>query len=134
MYLSRLIAGKYQKPLPELLASYGLPKGLFPKNATHYEWEEETGKLTVFIPSIMEVGYKDSSIVRFAVKVTSTLSQGKLMNIEGMKTKILVWVKVTSITIEDSNAKKVCFMAGMRKSRPWDAYDVVRDGIEEEVF
>ena len=127
-----MIAGKYQKPLPELLASYGLPKGLFPKNATHYEWEEETGKLTVFIPSILEVGYKDSSIVRFAVKVTSTLSQGKLMNIEGMKTKILMWVKVTCITT-DAN-KKVIFTANVKKSRPWEAYDVLRDGIQAETF
>ena len=130
----RVDIGKMQKPLSELLSSYGLPKGIFPKNATHYEWEENSSKLTVFLPSILEMGFKDSSIVRYAMKVSGTLSQGKFMNIEGMKTKILVWVKVTSITIEDSNAKKVCFMAGMRKSRPWDAYDVVRDGIEGEVF
>lgn len=123
-----------QKPLAELLQSYGLPRGLFPKNATHYELEEDTGKLSVFLPSICEVGYKDSSVVRYAAKVTGTLSQGKLLNIEGLKTKILVWVKVTSICIEDSASKKVYFTAGMKKARPFDAYDVMRDGIEVEVF
>lgn len=128
------LRGKMQKPLPELLESYGLPKGLFPRNTTHYELEEDTGRLSVFLPSICEVGYKDSSTVRYAAKVTGTLSQGKLMNIEGIKTKILVWVKVTSITVEGSTTKKVYFTAGMKKARPIDAYDVLRDGIESEVF
>jgi hypothetical protein len=123
-----------QKPLSEILASYGLPKGIFPRNATHYEWDEGTAKLTVFLPSVLEMGFKDASVMKYAMKVSATLSQGKLMNIEGMKTKILVWVKVTSITVEDSNPKKMCFMAGVKKSRPWDAYDVARDGVEVEGF
>ncbi|KAI5057228.1 hypothetical protein GOP47_0027243 [Adiantum capillus-veneris] len=80
------LRGKMQKPLVELLESYGLPKGLFPKNATHYEFEEDTGTLTVFLPTICEVGFKDSSVV------------------------------------------------SVKKARPFDAYTVLRDGIEVEVF
>ncbi|MCO5600262.1 hypothetical protein L7F22_054372 [Adiantum nelumboides] len=127
------LRGKMQKPLVELLQSYGLPKGLFPRNATHYEFEEDTGKLTVFMPTICEVGFKDSSVVRYAVIVTGTLSQGKLLNIEGLKTKVLVWAKVTSVAV-DSTASKISFTVGVKKTRPFDAYDVLRDGIEVEVF
>ena len=54
-----------QKALPELLKEYDLPIGIFPRDATNYEFNEETGKLVVYIPQVCEVGYKDSSVLRF---------------------------------------------------------------------
>ncbi|KAF2306469.1 hypothetical protein GH714_018361 [Hevea brasiliensis] len=69
-WLVNKIKGKMQKPLPELLKEYDLAVGIFPRDATNYEFNEETGKLTVFIPSICEVGYKDSSVLRFSATVT----------------------------------------------------------------
>ncbi|XP_010486436.1 PREDICTED: uncharacterized protein At5g01610-like [Camelina sativa] len=125
------IKGKMQKPLPELLKEFGLPVGIFPRDATNYEFNEQTRKLTVFIPSICEVGYKDSSVLRFTTTVTAFLEKGKLADVEGMKTKVMIWVKVTSISADSS---KVHFMAGMKKSRSRDAYEVLRDGVEIDKF
>ena len=82
-----------QKPLPELLKEFGLPVGIFPRDATNYEFNEQTRKLTVFIPSICEVGYKDTSVLRFTTTVTGFLETGKLADVEGMKTKVMIWVK-----------------------------------------
>lgn len=120
-----------QKALPELLSEYGLPVGIFPRDATNYEFNEETGKLTVFIPSICEVGYKDSSVLRFSTAVTGYLEKGKLADIEGMKTKVVIWVKVSSIS---ADASKVHFSAGMKRSRSRDAYEVLRDGVSVDKF
>ncbi|KAG1339032.1 hypothetical protein COCNU_04G013380 [Cocos nucifera] len=130
-WLVNKIKGKMQKPLPDLLQEYDLPAGLFPRDATNYEFNEETGKLTVFIPSICEVGYKDSSVLRFFTSVTGYLEKGKLADIEGMKTKILVWAKVTCITTEGS---KVHFTTSVKKTRSRDAYEVLRDGIGVDKF
>ncbi|VVA96921.1 unnamed protein product [Arabis nemorensis] len=126
-WLVNKIKGKMQKPLPELLKEFNLPVGIFPRDATNYEFNEQTRKLTVFIPSICEVGYKDSSVLRFTTTVTGFLEKGKLADVEGMKTKVMIWVKVTSISADPS---KVHFMAGMKKSRSRDAYEVLRDGVE----
>lgn len=120
-----------QKPLPELLQEHDLPAGIFPRDATHYEFNEETRKLTVFVPSVCEVGYKDSSVLRFLTTVTGYLEQGKLVDIEGMKTKVLVWQKVTSIATEGS---KVHFTTSLKKTRSRAAYEVLRDGISIEKF
>ncbi|XP_056170877.1 uncharacterized protein At5g01610-like [Syzygium oleosum] len=125
-WLVNKIKGKMQTPLPELLKEYGLPVGIFPRDATNYEFNEETGKLTVFIPSICEVGYKDSSVLRFFTTVTGYLEKGKLAEIEGMKTKVMIWVKVTAISAEGS---KLHFTAGMKKTRSRDAYEALRDGV-----
>ncbi|KAG6433739.1 hypothetical protein SASPL_105354 [Salvia splendens] len=125
------VHGKMQKPLPELLKEYNLPVGIFPRDATNYEFNEETGKLTVYIPAVCEVGYKDSSVLRFSTMVTGYLEKGKLVDIEGIKTKVIVWVKVTCISSEKS---KVCFTAGVKKSRSRDAYEVLRDGIGIDKF
>ncbi|EOA29526.1 hypothetical protein CARUB_v10014782mg [Capsella rubella] len=130
-WLVNKIKGKMQKPLPELLKEFGLPVGIFPRDATNYEFNEQTRKLTVFIPSICEVGYKDSSVLRFTTTVTAFLEKGKLADVEGMKTKVMIWVKVTSISADSS---KVHFMAGMKKSRSRDAYEVLRDGVEIDKF
>lgn len=124
-------AGKMQKPLPELLKEYGLPVGIFPRDATNYEFNEETGKLTVFIPSVCEVGYRDSSVLRFSMTVTGYLEKQKLVDIEGMKTKVMIWVKVAAISAEGS---KVHFTAGMKKTRSRDVYEILRDGVIVDKF
>lgn len=130
-WLVNKIKGKMQKPLPELLREYDLAVGIFPRDATNYEFNEETKKITVFIPSICEVGYKDSSVLRFATTVTGYLEKGKLTDIEGMKTKVMMWVKVTCISTEGS---KIHFAAGMKKTRRRDAYEVLRDGVGIDKF
>ncbi|XP_019187614.1 PREDICTED: uncharacterized protein At5g01610-like [Ipomoea nil] len=130
-WLVNKIKGKMQKPLTELLKEYDLPVGIFPSDATNYEFNEETRKITVFIPSICEVGYKDSSVLRFATTVTGYLEKGKLADIEGMKTKVMIWVKVTAISSEKS---KLHFSAGMKKTRNRDAYEVIRSGVNVDKF
>lgn len=85
----------------------------------------------MFIPSLCEVGYRDSSVLRFQTTVTGFLEKGKLAEIEGMKTKVMIWVKVSSITAEGS---KLYFNAGMKKSRNRDAYEVLRDGVIVDKF
>ncbi|KAJ7526135.1 hypothetical protein O6H91_17G083500 [Diphasiastrum complanatum] len=127
------LRGTMQTPLPDLLRSYDLPKGLFPKNATHYEFDETTSKLTVILPWTCEVGFRDTSILRYAPRVTGTLQKGKLIDIEGLKTKVLLWVKVTSISAGDSN-DKLYFNVGMKKSRSKEAYEISRNGIQVDEF
>ncbi|KAK9159185.1 hypothetical protein Scep_005759 [Stephania cephalantha] len=122
---------KMQKPLPELLKEYDMAVGIFPRDATNYEFNEETRKLTVYIPSICEVGYKDSSVLRFFTTVTGYLEKGKLVDIEGIKTKMMIWVKVTSISTEGS---KINFAASMKKARSREAYEVLRDGVSVDKF
>eukprot|EP00252_Welwitschia_mirabilis_P010061 TRINITY_DN2313_c0_g1_i1.p1 TRINITY_DN2313_c0_g1~~TRINITY_DN2313_c0_g1_i1.p1 ORF type:complete len:172 (+),score=37.43 TRINITY_DN2313_c0_g1_i1:238-753(+) len=131
-WLVNKLKGKMQKSLPELLQEYELPKGLFPQNTTHYEFNEETGKLVVYIPSICEVGFRDSSVLRYATTVTGYLEKGKLAGIEGMKTKVLMWTKVTAVSVDNSG--KFYVTAGLKKSRSREAYDVVRNGIAVENF
>ncbi|CAH9101093.1 unnamed protein product [Cuscuta epithymum] len=131
-WLVNKIKGKVQKPLPELLKEYDLPIGIFPRDATNYELNEETGKLTVYIPSVCELCYKDSSVLRFNTTVNGRLEKGKLSDIEGIKTKFVIWVKVSAISSE--NSSKVLFSVGMKKSRNRDAYEVSRDGTSVDKF
>ncbi|KAG2285345.1 hypothetical protein Bca52824_044949 [Brassica carinata] len=130
-WLVNKLKGKMQKPLAELLKEFGLPVGIFPQDATNYEFNEETGKLTVFIPEACEVGYKDSSVLRFSTTVTGYLEKGKLAEVEGLKTKVMIWVKVSCISADVS---KVYFTAGMKKSRSRDAYEVIRPGVAVDKF
>ncbi|KAL2330677.1 hypothetical protein Fmac_018258 [Flemingia macrophylla] len=130
-WLVNKLKGKMQKPLTELLKEYDLPIGIFPRDATNYEFNEETGKLVVYIPQVCEVGFRDSSILRFATIVSGYLEKGKLAEVEGIKTKVLIWVKVTTIS---SEGPKLHFMAGMKKTRKREAYEVTRDGITVDKF
>ncbi|KAM3340405.1 hypothetical protein CQW23_24229 [Capsicum baccatum] len=130
-WLVNKIKGKMQKPLPELLKEHDLPVGIFPRDATNYEFNEETKKLTVYIPSICEVCYRDSSVLRFSTAVTGYLEKGKLADIEGIKTKVMIWVKVTAISSEKS---KFYVTAGLKNSRSRVAYEVLRDGFTVDKF
>ncbi|KAD3067637.1 hypothetical protein E3N88_35517 [Mikania micrantha] len=57
--------------------------------------------------------------------------KGKLTDVEGLKTKVMIWVKVTCITSEGS---KVHFTTGLKKTRSRQAYEVCRDGITVDKF
>ena len=127
-----MLTGKPPKTLPDLLKEYNLPQGLFPQNITCYEFDETKSRLIVHLPYPCEVSFKDSSVVRYATRVKAILLRGKLMGIEGMKTKTLVWVKVTSVAVEGNKSEKVSFMAGVKKSRSRDAYDAPRDAVRVE--
>ncbi|KAG2707053.1 hypothetical protein I3843_05G118300 [Carya illinoinensis] len=128
------LKGKPLKSLPDLLQEYNLPRGLFPQNITCYEFDESKAKLIVYLPSVCEVSFKDSSVIRYATRVKAILGRGKLMGIEGMKTKVLVWVKVTNVAVEGYKSDKVWFTAGVKKSRPTDAYRMPRDAIRVKEF
>ncbi|GFQ02055.1 uncharacterized protein at5g01610 [Phtheirospermum japonicum] len=128
------LKGKPTRSLPDLLREHNLPPGIFPHNITTYEFDETKSRLTVHLPFACEVSFKDSSIVRYATRVKCILLRGKLMGIEGMKTKVLVWVKVTNVAIEGNKSEKVCFTAGVKKSRPKDAYTVPCEAVRVEEF
>ncbi|KAH7843610.1 hypothetical protein Vadar_018749 [Vaccinium darrowii] len=105
-WLVNKLKGKMQKPLTELLKEHDLAVGIFPRDATNYELNEET--------------------------VTGYLEKGKLSAIEGMKTKVMsIWVKVTCIT---SDGGKLHFTAGVKKTRSRDAYEVLRGGFNVDKF
>ncbi|XP_041012980.1 uncharacterized protein At5g01610-like [Juglans microcarpa x Juglans regia] len=128
------LKGKPVKSLPDLLQEYNLPRGLFPQNITCYEFDESKAKLVVYLPSVCEVSLQDSSVIRYATRVKAILGRGKLMGIEGMKTKVLVWVKVTNVAVEGYKSDKVWFTAGVKKSRPTDAYQMPRDAVRVKEF
>ena len=129
-----LSVGKPLKSLPDLLREYNLPPGLFPRNITCYEFDETKAKLIVYLPSVCEISFNDSSVIRYATRVKAILVRGKLTVIEGMKTKVLVWVKVTSVAVEGFKSDKVWFTAGVKKSRRKIAYDVPQAAIRVEEF
>ncbi|KAL7609703.1 uncharacterized protein At5g01610 [Lactuca sativa] len=128
------LKGKPEKSLPELLREFNLPPGLFPDNIVSYEFDETKGKLVVHLPSACEVSFKDSSVIRYATRVKAILLRGKLSNIEGMKTKVLVWVKITNIAVEGYRSDKVWFTAGVKRSKPKDAYEIPSVAIRCQEF
>ncbi|KAK1603038.1 hypothetical protein QYE76_016811 [Lolium multiflorum] len=128
------LKGKPNKSLPDLLRDYNLPPGLFPKNIICYEYDQTSSRLVVHLAKPCEVSFKDSSMIRYSTRVKATLSRGKLSAIEGMKTKVVVWVKVTTVNLESFRSDKVCFIAGVKKLRQKDAYEMPRESVSVEEF
>ncbi|XP_019164720.1 PREDICTED: uncharacterized protein At5g01610 [Ipomoea nil] len=128
------LKGKPLKSLADLLREHNLPPGLFPENITSFEFDDSKSKLIVYLPSACEVTFKDGSVVRYATRVKGILLRDKLMGIEGMKTKVIVWVKVTSVSVEGYKPDKVWFNAGVKKARPMDAYNVPHEALRVNEF
>ncbi|KAL7091322.1 hypothetical protein ACP275_12G098200 [Erythranthe tilingii] len=128
------LKGQPPRSLSDLLRQHNLPAGIFPQHITGYEFDETKSKLVVHLPFACEVSFKDSSVIRYATRVKCILLRGKLMGIEGMKTKVLVWVKVTNVAVEGNKSEKVSFTAGVKKSRAVDAYVVPREAVRVEEF
>ncbi|XVE91565.1 hypothetical protein REPUB_Repub01dG0020700 [Reevesia pubescens] len=118
--------------------------GLWISKKAKAEFSNITEDLTTFSNTVEEkakwifnklkVSFKDSSVVRYATRVKAILLRGKLTGIEGIKTKVLVWVKVTSVAVEGYKSDKVWFTAGVKKSRPKDAYETPQAAVKVEEF
>ncbi|XP_073525366.1 uncharacterized protein [Phyllobates terribilis] len=128
------LKGKTQKELAEFLRDYNLPAGIFPSNIIGYEFDESTSKLVVHMSSPCESSFKDSSVLRYSNRVKATVSRGKLSGIEGMKTKVIVWVKITSISLETYKSDKLWFTAGVNKCRAKDVYDFPKLATKVDEF
>ncbi|XP_054807707.1 uncharacterized protein At5g01610-like isoform X2 [Prosopis cineraria] len=130
------LTGKQRKEIGEVLREHNIPGGMFPSNIKCYEFDESKGKLTVHLAYPCEVCFKDSSLLRYSTRVKASLSRGKLTVLDGMKTKLLVWVKVSSVCVESYKSDKVCFTVsgGVKISRPRDAYDLPRPAIQVHDF
>ncbi|KAK4359237.1 hypothetical protein RND71_021466 [Anisodus tanguticus] len=76
--------------------------------------------------------YKDASIVRFNSTVTGHLEKEKLDEIEGMKTKVMFFFITVSVILFEQT--EIHFTAGLRRTRPRAAYEVLRDGIGIDKF
>jgi hypothetical protein len=59
------------------------------------------------------------------------LGEGWMMKVEGIKTKVLVWDRVTVIKAVDA---KVHFITGIKRSRNREAYEVIKGGITVNEF
>lgn len=88
----------------------------------------------MYLPSTCEVSFKDSTVIRYATRLKANLIRGKLTGIEGMKTKVLVWVKVTSVAVENYKSDKVWFTAGVKKSKAKDAFLMPQNAVRVEEF
>ncbi|KAG2628602.1 hypothetical protein PVAP13_3KG245900 [Panicum virgatum] len=126
------IKGKMQKALPDLLKEYDMPAGLFPRDATNYEFNEETKKLTVYIPSACDIGYKDSSVLRFFTCVTGYLE--KVFRHRGHEDQSAGVDQGDHHQDRGLEGPLLHFTAGVNKTRSRDAYEVVRDGITIDKF
>ncbi|XP_047331960.1 uncharacterized protein At5g01610-like [Impatiens glandulifera] len=129
------LKGKSPIPLSCLLQQYNISPGIFPRNIRYYEFDETKSKLVVYLTSPCEVKFSDSSMVRYATRVKATLLRGKLSNVEGMKTKILFWLKVTCVNFDYYKSNKVLFtVLRIKISRPKDVYDLPWYGMRVDKF
>eukprot|EP00271_Cylindrocystis_brebissonii_P004913 TRINITY_DN16845_c0_g1_i1.p1 TRINITY_DN16845_c0_g1~~TRINITY_DN16845_c0_g1_i1.p1 ORF type:complete len:187 (-),score=29.36 TRINITY_DN16845_c0_g1_i1:633-1193(-) len=124
-------SGSKHADLADILTQNKLPKGIFPSNIRSYT-KKSDGSLLVMLPSILEVKYKDESVIRFDKKVTGQISQGCLEQIVGMKWIGMTSAKVLSITAEGKS--KVAFHTKTKKSRKFVIFDWPREGMEVEKF
>ena len=107
-----------KKDLYGYLESMGLPRGIFPKGVTSFSFNEDTCKLVVELPGECEVTYADSSVVYYAqAKITARVAVEGLDEIEGIKTKLLFWLPVHSITVDGDKENFYWYVGATRARR-----------------
>jgi hypothetical protein len=109
------------------LESLGLPRGVLPKGVKMFNFNEGTCKLEIELPGDCEVTYADNSVVYYAQKITARVAVDGLDEVEGIKTKLLFWLPVHSITVDDSKDNFYWYVGATRstavpKTRPKAAF------------
>lgn len=126
-FSARTGARTSKKDVYGYLESMGLPRGIFPKGATNFSFNEDTCKLVVELPGECEVTYADNSVVYYSQKITARVAVEGLDEIEGMKTKLLFWLPVHSITVDGDKENFYWYVGASRstalpKTRPKKAF------------
>lgn len=126
------IFGATQRPLADLLDQFRVPRGIFPRNHSKYNFEpkeEGEGMLVVTLPGVCEVKFSDGQVLRYQNEVSCYISEGLLSDIQGLKAQgHLRWIDVTAIVVRDS---RVEFIGGAaKKTKEIAFYRTPREAVE----
>eukprot|EP00271_Cylindrocystis_brebissonii_P015720 TRINITY_DN38706_c0_g1_i1.p1 TRINITY_DN38706_c0_g1~~TRINITY_DN38706_c0_g1_i1.p1 ORF type:complete len:175 (+),score=20.91 TRINITY_DN38706_c0_g1_i1:201-725(+) len=133
------MVGKTQPPLAAILDEFEIPKGIFPKTISKYnfqpaEGEERAGLLKVTLPFICEVRFSDGHTIRYDKVVECRVTKGSLDDILGMKSQGILWAVVTAVTIKPGASDKIYFQLGSKKMKLVANYTHAREGVEVQKF
>lgn len=95
----------------ELLRSYGLPSGLFPKSVKAYKFDE-TGRLEVHLDRPCMAKFENR--VFFESTVRANLSFGHLKGLQGLsQEELFLWLPVKDILVNDPSSGLILFDIGL---------------------
>lgn len=80
-----------------------MPRGLFPKDITDFQFDKKTGKIEVTMPNDIWDLHCKSGDLRFSKTVTGLLKTGKLSQINGMVTQALAYTNIREIKNEEQS-------------------------------
>lgn len=82
----------------EILQGYDFPVGLLPKGVKSYEFDESTGKFTVYYEKFCSFTI-DGYNLGYKSRITGVIRKDRLSNLNGVQVKILfIWVNIGEVT------------------------------------
>ncbi|XP_031261617.1 uncharacterized protein At5g01610-like [Pistacia vera] len=85
----------------EILEEYDFPIGLLPTGVTGYEFDNSTGKFSVYLNGTCTFSI-DSYELKYKSTITGVLTTDKLSSLSGIKVKVvLFWLSITKVTRDD---------------------------------
>lgn len=119
----------------DILSSYGFPSGLLPQTVSHYDLDSD-GKFTLYLSGSCTVDIPDAYPVKYAPKITGTISNQTLDDLSGITVKVLfVWWDITGISVSgDDLVFKVGPVSASYAALNFSENPVCEEGVSEEQF
>ncbi|XP_066393127.1 uncharacterized protein [Miscanthus floridulus] len=114
-----------RKKSVELLEELGLPRGVLPmEDIQEFGYNCDTGFMWLVQgkKKVEHTFKKIKQTVSYAAEVTAFTEKGKLMKINGVKTKeLMLWLSVVEVYVPEASPEKVTFKTGTGLSDTFDA-------------
>ncbi|CAL0310230.1 unnamed protein product [Lupinus luteus] len=93
----------------DLFKQFNFPKGILPRGATNYTFDNSTGNFTINLEK--PCNYKIQSFEwRFKSTITGIITKDNITSFEGLQVKVVFWISITKLTNTEKGI--VTFYAG----------------------
>jgi hypothetical protein len=87
----------------DVLQQYDFPVGLLPTGVTSYDFDQSTGKFTVYLNGTCSFKIEDYNL-RYKSKITGTISKDRVKDLKGISVKVLFfWLNISEVRREDDD-------------------------------
>ncbi|XP_019152161.1 PREDICTED: uncharacterized protein LOC109148862 [Ipomoea nil] len=108
----------------DVLAQYGLPKGLLPDVVKSYDLADD-GSFTVDLSTTCYVQF--SNLVYYDKTITGKLSEGKIYDITGIQVKkAFIWLSVTGIDVRADSGELVFHVGFLSETLPASQFETIQ--------
>ncbi|VVA96818.1 unnamed protein product [Arabis nemorensis] len=113
----------------EILQANGLPVGIFPKGVRGFNFDDKTGRFSVYLNQSCDAKYETE--LHYDTNITGTIGYAKIVDLSGISAQeLFLWLPVKGIRVDVPSSGLIFFDVGVvKKQYSLSLFETSRDCV-----